>query len=77
MAVSCVDGEKCIGCGICVVTCPMDVFRLCTEPDPERGASPCSLACPLGVNQRAYHALLRSDRLEDALGWAVTDAAPG
>ena len=45
----------------------MDVFRLRTEPDDARGASPCSVACALGVNQRAYHALLRADRLEDAL----------
>ncbi|MHB8867349.1 MAG: FAD-dependent oxidoreductase [Thermoleophilia bacterium] len=66
MAVSVVDLDKCIGCGTCVVSCPMDVFRLDTVVvyRPER--SPCNLACPLGVNQREYHDLLRTDRADEA-----------
>ncbi len=28
MAVKRVAGEKCIGCGLCVKSCPADVFRL-------------------------------------------------
>ncbi len=27
MSVECIDQEKCTGCGICVETCPMDVFQ--------------------------------------------------
>ena len=30
MAVSVIEKTKCIGCGICVESCPMDVFRLDT-----------------------------------------------
>ena len=28
MAIQSIDIQKCIGCGTCVATCPMDVFRL-------------------------------------------------
>ncbi|MFC1892336.1 ferredoxin family protein, partial [Thermodesulfobacteriota bacterium] len=28
MPVENIDNEKCIGCGICVQICPMDVFRM-------------------------------------------------
>lgn len=45
----------------------MDVFRLDTVAQDRAERSPCSLACPLGVDQRRYHHLIRTDRLEDAL----------
>ena len=45
----------------------MDVFRLDTTARARAERSPCSLACPLGVDQRTYHHLIRTDRLEDAL----------
>jgi NADPH-dependent glutamate synthase beta subunit-like oxidoreductase len=67
MSVSRIDLEKCIGCGTCVVSCPMDVFRLDTERVYREEAAPCTLACPLGLRQREYHDLLRNDRLEEAL----------
>lgn len=28
MPVENIDNEKCVGCGTCVETCPMDVFRM-------------------------------------------------
>ena len=28
MAIQKIDEERCSGCGICVLSCPMDVFRL-------------------------------------------------
>jgi NADPH-dependent glutamate synthase beta subunit-like oxidoreductase len=45
----------------------MDVFRLDTVAPDRAERSPCSVACPLGVDQRTYHHLIRADRLEDAL----------
>ncbi|MGX9416339.1 FAD-dependent oxidoreductase [Vibrio sp. RC27] len=57
--------EDCIGCGTCVESCPMDVFRLDTsENQPE--ISPCSSDCPLGLNQREYHYLIKLNQINDA-----------
>jgi NADPH-dependent glutamate synthase beta subunit-like oxidoreductase len=66
MAVAEVDLDKCIGCGICVESCPMDVFRLDTVVEYRKEYSPCSLACPLGLRQREYHDFLAKDMLDEA-----------
>jgi NADPH-dependent glutamate synthase beta subunit-like oxidoreductase len=66
MPVSKIDLDKCIGCGTCVESCPMDVFRLDTVVEYRREYSPCSLACPLGVRQREYHDLLQMGMLDEA-----------
>ncbi len=64
MAIRSIDKETCIGCGTCVETCPMDVFRL--DVDGSEELSPCTVACPLGVHQREYHNLLKQDQLDEA-----------
>jgi NADPH-dependent glutamate synthase beta subunit-like oxidoreductase len=66
MAVKTIDINRCIGCGTCIESCPMDVFRLDTivEIRPER--SPCSMDCPLGVHQREYHNLIKLNMLNEA-----------
>ena len=66
MAVSTIDLDKCIGCGTCVESCPMDVFRLDTVVEYRKEYSPCSLACPLGLRQREYHDFLAKDMLDEA-----------
>jgi len=66
MTVDNIDIEKCIGCGECVLSCPMDVFRLDTLVQGKQESSPCSLACPLGVKQREYHDLIKLDMLDKA-----------
>jgi len=66
MAVSKIDLDKCIGCGACIESCPMDVFRLDTVVEYRQESSPCSLGCPLGVKPREYHDLIRTDRLDEA-----------
>lgn len=52
-----IDQEKCIGCGLCVECCPMDVIRM----DPDTGKARvyyiaecqccvnCEDACPAGA----------------------------
>jgi NADPH-dependent glutamate synthase beta subunit-like oxidoreductase len=67
MPVSKIDLDKCIGCGTCVESCPMDVFRLDTVVEYRRECSPCSLACPLGVRQREYHDLLKMGMPDEAV----------
>jgi len=66
MTVDNIDIEKCNGCGECVLSCPMDVFRLDTLIRERYEYSPCSLACPLGVKQREYHDLIKLDMLDKA-----------
>nr|WP_279389129.1 FAD-dependent oxidoreductase [Reinekea marinisedimentorum] len=44
----------------------MDVLRLLTSPAAKNQQSPCSAACPLGVNQREYHNLIELDMLDEA-----------
>jgi NADPH-dependent glutamate synthase beta subunit-like oxidoreductase len=67
MPVSKVDLDKCVGCGTCVESCPMDVFRLDTVVEYRQERSPCSLACPLGLRQREYHDLLQMGMLDEAV----------
>jgi NADPH-dependent glutamate synthase beta subunit-like oxidoreductase len=66
MPVSKIDLEKCIGCGTCVESCPMDVFRLDTVVEYRCEVSPCSAACPLGLRQREYHDLLKMGMVDAA-----------
>ncbi len=66
MAVKSIDLNKCIGCGTCIESCPMDVFRLDTVVAEKKEWSPCSLTCPLGVEKRECHYLIRQHMLEEA-----------
>ena len=66
MAVKSIKINECIGCGTCVESCPMDVFRLDTIAAQRPESSPCSLNCPLGLNQREYHNLIKMDMLDEA-----------
>ncbi|MCP4136498.1 MAG: FAD-dependent oxidoreductase [bacterium] len=68
MAVRSVEIDKCIGCGTCVESCPMDVFRLDTIVEKRPETSPCSIECPLGLNQREYHNLIKLHLLDEAAG---------
>ena len=66
MAVKSIDLDKCIGCGTCVESCPMDVFRLNTVGEATQELSPCSSACPLGLRQREYHNLVHLHMEDEA-----------
>jgi NAD-dependent dihydropyrimidine dehydrogenase PreA subunit len=54
MAIGSIDLQKCIRCGICVATCPMDVFRLdnnagksvITYPEDCQICHLCCVYCP-------------------------------
>lgn len=58
-----IDTEKCVGCGACFKACAFDVFRLDTH-QPE--TSPCSAACPAGVDMRDYVHLLQQGKHAEA-----------
>jgi NADPH-dependent glutamate synthase beta subunit-like oxidoreductase len=66
MPIEYINPETCIGCGTCVETCPMDVFRLTTTAVAMNEISPCQAHCPLGVDQRVYIDLLNRGMLEEA-----------
>ncbi|MGX9419127.1 FAD-dependent oxidoreductase [Vibrio sp. WJH972] len=65
MPVASIDQELCIGCGTCIESCPMDVFRLDTS-SRRIEVSPCSNDCSLGLDQREYHNLMKQGRMNEA-----------
>jgi NADPH-dependent glutamate synthase beta subunit-like oxidoreductase len=67
MPIESINSATCIGCGTCVSRCPLDVLRLDTFATEQEQQSPCSLDCPLGVNQRRYHNLIELDMLDQAV----------
>ena len=62
--ISSIDEEKCTGCGSCVKTCALDVFRLDTRNEK---IAPCMAACPARNDLREIHYLLQQSRLDEAL----------
>lgn len=62
--ISVLDSEKCTGCGTCLRSCGLDVFRLDTK---QLQIAPCMSACPAGNNIRNNHYLIELGLLDDAL----------
>ena len=62
--ISSINEEACIGCGTCVKTCALDVFRLDTHSEK---TAACAAACPARNNFREINALLQQSRLDEAL----------
>ncbi|MBW1999028.1 MAG: FAD-dependent oxidoreductase [Deltaproteobacteria bacterium] len=58
-----IDQSKCIGCGTCMRICPLDVFRLDYR---QPTLSPCTAACPIGINIREINYLLETGRINEA-----------
>ena len=67
MSIELVDRELCNGCGLCVITCPLDVIRLDTEVGDLQEYPPCRQACPAGVDMRRYLYLLKDGLVEEAM----------
>lgn len=67
MAINQIDIGKCVGCGVCVNSCAMDVIRLNNFLTDKEELTPCRSACPAGVNMRGYIYLLTQGKLEEAV----------
>ena len=67
--------RKCIGCGVCVNSCSMDVLRLNQFLIEKEEITPCRSACPAGVNMRGYIYLLTQGKLEEAMN-LIREALP-
>jgi NADPH-dependent glutamate synthase beta subunit-like oxidoreductase/NAD-dependent dihydropyrimidine dehydrogenase PreA subunit len=75
MAIKQIDDAKCIGCGVCVNSCSMDVLRLDQFLIEKEEVTPCRSACPAGVNMRGYIYLLTQGKLEEAMN-LIREALP-
>ena len=67
MSIELVDRELCNGCGLCVITCPLDVVRLDTAALDRDEHPSCRLACPAEVDMRGYLYLLKNGQVDEAL----------
>jgi len=75
MAIKQIDDAKCVGCGVCVNGCSMDVLRLNQLHIEKEEITPCRSACPAGVNMRGYIYLLTEGKLEEAMN-LIREALP-
>jgi NADPH-dependent glutamate synthase beta subunit-like oxidoreductase len=67
MAIKQIDTEKCVGCGVCLNSCSMDVIRRNDFLADKEEMTPCRCACPAGVNMRAYIHLLTQGKIDEAI----------
>jgi len=50
-----VDGEKCIGCGVCIKQCPCQTVEMVPRKEPSAYQQPaCQYRCPAGTDIRGY-----------------------
>jgi len=75
MSIKQIDDSKCVGCGVCLNSCSMDVLRLKTFPVEKEEITPCRSACPAGVNMRGYIYYLTEGKLEEAMN-LIREALP-
>ena len=62
--ISFLDTDKCTGCGTCLRSCGLDVFRLDTT---QLQIAPCMSSCPAGNNIRNTHYLIELGLFDEAL----------
>ncbi|HPI93796.1 MAG TPA: FAD-dependent oxidoreductase [Deltaproteobacteria bacterium] len=66
-----VDGEKCIGCGVCIKQCPCQTVEMVPRKEPAASQQPaCQFRCPAGTDIRGYLKVIADGgSLEDA--WRI------
>lgn len=75
MTIERIDSDLCVGCGVCVSSCPTDVIRLDDFVIEKEEFPSCRAACPAGVNTRGFIYFLKQGRIEEAIK-VIREALP-
>jgi NADPH-dependent glutamate synthase beta subunit-like oxidoreductase/nitroreductase len=72
-----VDGDKCIGCGVCIKQCPCQTIEMTARKEASLQQLPaCQYRCPAGIDIRGYLQILTKGGSHEDAWKTVTETNP-